>query len=248
MTRRVSARRSASGVSTGERGPRRSSRSGGARVRPPVSARPASELEPRRRPRQERARATVEAILQAAAELISGEGYAAMSTNAVAARAGVSIGSLYQYFPNKQSILVALLEQHMSGVRPAIERSLEDMANPAIPLSEAMRRMFTRLTDLHRDADPRLQRVLGEEVPHPPHIREQRRHREVEYTARVAAILRDRPDVQVDHPGVSAHVLVQATSALTRWLAHDAPANLDREAYVIAAVRLLTSHLQRSGS
>jgi hypothetical protein len=104
------------------------------------------------------------------------------------------------------------------------------------------------LIDLHRDADPRLQRVLGEELPHPPHIREQHRRREAEYTARVAAILRGRPDVHVDDPETAAHVQVQATSALTRWLAHDAPPGLDREAYVEEAVRLLTAHLQPSGS
>jgi len=171
-----------------------------------------------------------------------------MSTNAVAARAGVSIGSLYQYFPNKQSILVALLEQHMSGLRPAIERSLEDLADPGVPFSEAMRRMFVRLLELHRDADPRLQQVLGEEVPQPPRVREEHRRREAGYTARVAALLRDRPDVHVDDAGLSAIVLVQATTALTRWLAHDAPPDLDRGAYVTAAVRLLTSHLQPSRS
>jgi AcrR family transcriptional regulator len=167
-----------------------------------------------------------------------------MSTNAVAARAGASIGSLYQYFPNKQSILVALLEQHMSGAHPAIERSLEDMADTAIPLPEAMRRMFSRLNELHDEADPRLQRALGEEVPQPPRIREERRRREAEYTARVAALLRARPDVETENPETAALVLVQAAAAMTRWLAHEAPPELDREAYVSAAVRLLTAHLQ----
>jgi AcrR family transcriptional regulator len=208
--------------------------------------RPSSDLEPRRRPRQERARATVEAILEAAAEVIAHEGYAVMTTNRVAARAGVSIGSLYQYFPNKQAILVALLEDHLEGLRPVIERSLEQLADPKVPFAEAMRRMFAGLLELHHDADSRLQRVLGEEVPHPPHIRERHRQREGEYVARVAAILRARPDVQAKNPKVAAHVLVQATSALSRWLAHDAPPDLDREAYIHEAVRLLTAYVRPS--
>jgi hypothetical protein len=107
-----------------------------------------------------------------------------------------------------------------------------------------MRRMLTGLLELHRDADPRLQRVLGEEVPHPPHIRERHRQREGEYTARVAAILRDRPDVRVGNPEVAALVLVQATSALSRWMAHEAPERFAREACIDEAVRLLTTHLQ----
>jgi AcrR family transcriptional regulator len=205
-----------------------------------------SSLEPRRRPRQERARATVAAILGAAAEVIANEGYAAMTTNKVAARAGVSIGSLYQYFPNKQAILVSLLEEHLAHVHPVIERSLDELSDPGVPYAEAMHRMFVRLLALHRDADPRLQRALGEEVPQPPHVREQRRRREAGYVIRVAAILRERPDVRAYNPEMAAQVLVEATSALSRWLAHDAPPGLDREAYIREAVRLLTAHLQPS--
>jgi AcrR family transcriptional regulator len=62
-------------------------------------------LAPRKLPRQQRARATCEAILEAAAHIIGREGLAGFNTNAVAERAGVSIGSLYQYFPNKDSLM-----------------------------------------------------------------------------------------------------------------------------------------------
>ena len=67
----------------------------------------------RKRPRQQRACATWHAILDAAAQLFSEHGYAATSTNKVAERAGVSIGSLYQYFPNKDALLLALAERHI---------------------------------------------------------------------------------------------------------------------------------------
>jgi AcrR family transcriptional regulator len=176
--------------------------------------------------------------------VITREGYAAMTTNKVAARAGVSIGSLYQYFPNKQALLVSLLEEHLARVHPVVDRSLDELSDPEVPFVEAMHRMFVGLLALHHDADPRLQRALGEEVPHPPHVRAQHRRREAEYNARVAAILRARPDVEVENPEVAALVLVQATSALSRWLAHEAPPGLDREAFVDEAVRMLTSHLR----
>jgi AcrR family transcriptional regulator len=176
--------------------------------------------------------------------VITREGYAAMTTNKVAARAGVSIGSLYQYFPNKQALLASLQEEHLARVHPVVERSLDELSDPRVPFVEAMRRMFVGLLALHHDAHPRLQRALGEEVLRPPHVREQHRRREGEYNARVATILRARPDVQVENPEVAALVLVQATSALSRWLAHDAPPDLDREACVDEAVRLLTAHVQ----
>ena len=64
-------------------------------------------LQPRRKPRQARSQATVEVILAAAARVFARSGYAATTTNHVAAKAGVSIGSLYEYFPSKDAILVA---------------------------------------------------------------------------------------------------------------------------------------------
>jgi len=250
MTRKNDRSPSSAATSPSRGRPRRPRARSRARVRRGTagSGRPSSDLEPRRRPRQERARATVEAIVAAAAEVIAQEGYAAMTTNTVAARAGVSIGSLYQYFPNKQALLVSLLEEHLARVHPVVERSLEELADPGVPFVEAMRRMFVNLLSLHHDANPRLQRALGEEVPHPPHVREQHRRREAEYNARVAAILRARPDVRVENPEVAAQVLVQATSALSRWLAHDAPSGLDREAFIHEAVRLLTSHVRPARS
>src|SRR5687767_7904108 len=61
---------------------------------------------PRIDPRHSRARATVDAIIVAAARILADHGYAGLTTNKVAQRAGVSVGSLYQYFPSKESILV----------------------------------------------------------------------------------------------------------------------------------------------
>jgi AcrR family transcriptional regulator len=74
------------------------------------------ELSPRKRPRQERGRATVEAILQAATYILIKSGWEALNTNAVAERAGVNISSLYQYFPNKESIVSELRNRHQERI------------------------------------------------------------------------------------------------------------------------------------
>lgn len=71
----------------------------------------AAMIAPRKTPRQSRAQVTHDAILEAAAHIIASGGLAAFNTNAVAERAGVSIGSLYQYFPNKDALMVALIER-----------------------------------------------------------------------------------------------------------------------------------------
>jgi AcrR family transcriptional regulator len=159
----------------------------------------------------------------------------------VAERAGVSIGSLYQYFPNKEAILVALLEQHMLGVEPVIEESMRELADTAVPFAVAMRRLMVRLLDRHRD-HPRLQRALTEEVPHPRHIRALHRRQDREYTVRVAQILRLRPDVHVHDVDAAAHVLVQAVAGLSRWLAHEPPDDVDRDACLEEVLRLLVGY------
>lgn len=84
---------------------------------------PKPTLQPRKAPRQARARATVEAILEAAAQLFVEEGVKT-STNRIAQRAGVSIGSLYQYFPNKEAILVALGERLATRQLETLQKSL----------------------------------------------------------------------------------------------------------------------------
>jgi len=93
----------------------------------------ATPLAPRKSPTQARSVATVEAILQAAAHILETEGLSACSTNAVARKAGVSIGSLYQYFPSKDAISRALiLEQTTALVEDAEKINLEQGGRKAL--------------------------------------------------------------------------------------------------------------------
>ena len=71
-----------------------------------------SSLNPRKIPAQARSAATVEAILQAATQVLISSGFEKMSTTRIAERAGVSVGSFYQYFPNKRALLAALVHRH----------------------------------------------------------------------------------------------------------------------------------------
>jgi len=72
---------------------------------------PVSVVEPRKEPKQERSRQTYQVILQGAAKIIRRDGIKKFSTNKVAEESGVSIGSLYQYFPSKEAIIAALIDQ-----------------------------------------------------------------------------------------------------------------------------------------
>lgn len=110
--------------------------------------------EPRKRPTQARSRATVAAIVEGAAQVFDKLGYAETTTDLVAQRAGVSIGSLYQYFPDKDAILVALFEHHIEHV-DAQFAELAQMLEDRVPAQHVVRETVTRLFAMHRD-QPRL--------------------------------------------------------------------------------------------
>jgi AcrR family transcriptional regulator len=120
-------------------------------------------LEPRRKPRQVRAELTRERILTAAAHVFAEHGYAAGTTNRIAERARISIGSLYQYFPNKDAILAEILVQHID--RGTWTDADELDLSPGT-LEATVRALVRDAVDDHRD-DPRLLRVMIEEARSP---------------------------------------------------------------------------------
>jgi AcrR family transcriptional regulator len=93
---------------------------------------PRIDLGPRKAPRQSRSASTVEAILGAAARVLERESLAGFNTNRVAEVAGVSIGSLYQYFPNKESLIAALIDRHQAAFADAVEACVAEHAGQAL--------------------------------------------------------------------------------------------------------------------
>jgi len=112
----------------------------------------------RRTPRQYRSRQTVEAVLAAVPLVLKRHGAGAMTTNRIAEIAGVSIGSLYQYFPDKRSIFSALHERHVGDVGSVLKRHIA--AHGASPFSEFAVGLVEALVDLH-SVDTGLHRLIS---------------------------------------------------------------------------------------
>ncbi len=133
-----------------------------------MNRRAASAMSPRKKPSQERAQATVDAILQATAHILLSEGgYEGLSTNKVAARAGVSIGSLYQYFPSKEALVAALGERHhdeMMSVVGGYLMGLDAAKDPHDEIPRIVALTVDAMFDAHA-LNPSLHRVLSEEIP-----------------------------------------------------------------------------------
>jgi AcrR family transcriptional regulator len=90
-------------------------------------------LEPRKLPVQARSAASVDAILEAAIQVLAGVGKEALTTTRVAIRAGVSVGTLYQYFPNRSALLQAALKRHLDEVTEAVERVCREQEGDTLP-------------------------------------------------------------------------------------------------------------------
>lgn len=124
---------------------------------------PQSErTKPRKFPQQERSRETVEAILIATTHILVKEGYNSANTNKIAEHAGVSIGSLYQYFPSKEAIVAALIESHAQEMVSLIAAKLKGVSDA--PLEIALRELIKACTQVNA-INPKLYKVLIEQVP-----------------------------------------------------------------------------------
>jgi AcrR family transcriptional regulator len=100
-------------------------------------------------PLQARSTVTVEAISEATIQVLLSHGADRLTTTRVAQRAGVSVGTLYQYYSNKQSLLFAVLENHLTNVMATVEAACESACHK--PLAEMIREMVEAFVDAKMD-------------------------------------------------------------------------------------------------
>jgi len=117
-------------------------------------------LRARKAPGQARSQETVGVILEASARILESEGLRGFNTNAIAAKAGVSIGSLYQYFPNKDSIVLALIGGFEKALHDTVVKAVQDGKGKR--LKSRLRLVVRALVSAHYYR-PRLNRVLESE-------------------------------------------------------------------------------------
>lgn len=130
----------------------------------------------RKEPRQARSRATVEAVVEAGARILSEQGWAGFTTNKVADAAGVSIGSLYQYFPDKLSLVDAIRRRHIDDSLDAVRGALAETQSVA----EFVETLVANLIAAH-STHPGLHRVLLDEAPGLEAYRDQNSQIEAQY-------------------------------------------------------------------
>ncbi len=202
---------------------------------------------PRKRPTQARAKATFDAIVDATARVLVRDGYEKASTNRVAEAAGVSVGSLYQYFPSKEALVCAVMERHCEEMVALFENGLSELASVGAPLEAAANVMVRQMIACH-EVDPKLHRVLMEEVPRIGRLAKMD-EMERRITELIAAFLAARrEEIEIDDLEMASFILVMAGQAVIHKVVLDRPELLESGELEKQLVELVLRYLAPSRS
>ena len=170
------------------------------------------QTNPRKTASQQRSRLTVDALLGATARILIKDGYDRASTNRIAEAAGVSIGSLYQYFPSKEALVAAVIDRHTQGMMQVLREALVKVGMR--PIQEAARELVRVMIDAHR-VNPRLHRVLMEQVPRVGRLDNIQAVDREAYTMVQAYLEAHQDDLGIRDAEMAAFVCVTTVEALT---------------------------------
>ena len=199
-----------------------------------------SKIPRRRAPKQERARATVEAILEATAQLLVEVGYHNTSTNKIAERAGVSVGSLYQYFKNKESIVAALVEQFADRQFELLAARLSAVVGA--PLEDAVPQLVRALLET-KQLEPELNQVLFEHLPPVGQIDMLRDWTDRAVGVVILALSVRAHELSITNLNIAAYVLVNACHGVIHNTVINRPELLADDALADETARLILGYL-----
>ena len=167
---------------------------------------------PRKGASQARSRATVDALVEATARILVKEGFDKASTNRIADVAGMSVGSLYQYFPSKEALVAAVAERHQREIMQTVRGELAEVL--ALPVEEAMRKLVATAVKAHR-VDPKLHRVLAEQIPRVGKLEKLATFNRENYVLFRTYLESHRDELRVDDLELVSFVCVTSIEALT---------------------------------
>ncbi len=194
----------------------------------------------RRQPQQRRAKVTVEAILESVVKILKRHGVEAVTTNRIAEVAGVSVGSVYQYFPDKRAIFLALHDRHVEQVGRLVESTV--VAQAGASLEDLLRALIEALIDAHTP-DPELYALLDNEVPHRAagaHALQVRLHNAL----RLAISSRDERPAAPRDLDRALFIVTHMVDSLSHGAALDRPPQVSLAAAKEEAVRAVLAYLR----
>jgi AcrR family transcriptional regulator len=199
---------------------------------------------PRKSASQDRSRATVGALIEATARILVRDGFDHASTNRIAHAAGVSVGSLYQYYPGKEALVAAVIERHSRDLLSVVQDALAQAE--ALPLEAGVRRLVAAAVAAHR-LDPKLHCVLAEQTPRVGALADVEVFNRDNYRLFRAYLERHADELRALDLDLAAFVCVTSIEALTHTAVLHRPEFLTEEAVdalVDEATRLVLGYLR----
>ena len=181
-------------------------------------------------------------ILAAGREVFESRGYEGGTTNHIAEAASMSVGSLYQYFPNKDAILVDLMAEHIAEGAARITSVLADEVGVDGPLRALVRGALRELLSLHRE-EPVLHQVLMTRTPLTPDLVAKLAQVEEDAVGHLATLFDAHPEVRVADPKVAAKMVGSTVNALVHAQVGTLDPPLDDPALIDEATEMLTAYL-----
>jgi AcrR family transcriptional regulator len=198
-------------------------------------------IQPRKLPQQRRAQETVEAILEATARVLKGIGYDALTTNKVADAAGVSVGTLYQYFPGKDALLIALMLRVAEKQRADFLASLERLKDA--PIADAIAGVLDSIL-AQTEVDPALSAALMNELPRAGDLGAVMAHNEAHTAKPLRAYLASRRDeLAVEDLDTAVFLLTHSVQPLLHRVAASRPSPQRRRAIFRELQAMLLGYL-----
>ena len=185
----------------------------------------------------------MEALLDATARVLTREGYDRASTNRIAATAGVSVGSLYQYFPNKEALVAALVARHNREMLELLRHALKEVAS--LDLATAMREVVRAAVDAHL-VDAALHRVFAEQVPRMGQLAKIEALQQEVFLMVRTYLEERRNEISVRDLDAATSICVTTVDALTHEFVINKPDALDgdRDRFIDEVTQLIVGYLQ----
>jgi AcrR family transcriptional regulator len=194
----------------------------------------------RKIPKQRRAQETVSTILQATAQVLVERGYQGLTTNRVAEVSGFSIGSLYQYFPNKQSLLFALVESVKKQEVEVLERHL---SKENLSVESLVEEVVEALIEIHQ-TEPELRRAIMVYIPESKDFCRNTSYQQHVIDVVGKALKKHANEIRVLDPKMSAFILLKAVQATIDGALDEDPKLLKSRKYRREIAHLIKAYLK----
>ena len=200
-------------------------------------------INPRKTPKQSRSRFMVDVIVSSATRILVTEGYDRFTTNRVAEVAGVSVGSIYQYFPNKDSLISEIARRHVTDLLTAINEAYDFAAHNS--LQDVARQIVRNHIAIH-NMHPKLHRALSREIPRLGHLEWKAGMKDV-ISEKLQLLLKKFPETcNIENPDMVIFVLFTTVESVVDRALVEKPELINSGALEETLTKLILSYLKAS--